>query len=226
MNAIYSALVKAQAQMRAAELDKTNPHYKSKYASLASVWDAIRKPLTDAGLAITQTFSHSDGVLLMVTRLVHTSGESIESVYPINPSRADAQGMGSAITYARRYAISAMVGLTADDDDDGNTVSNVERYERVSKEVKKPVETIEPVKPAAAAKAQPKEADKRKEIVSRIKAVIDSGKWTKDQVSDYCFQSFSTKDSAKLSQDQLILLASVLENSTFDTAIFEADVPL
>lgn len=117
---ISTALAKAQAVMAGAKKDATNPHYKSKYADLASVWEACRKPLADNGIAVVQMTDVSErDEIIVETRLTHTSGEWIEGRLALPVSKADAQGFGSALTYARRYGLSAAVGI-APEDDDGN----------------------------------------------------------------------------------------------------------
>jgi hypothetical protein len=122
---LAEALAKAQAKITHAAKDRENPHFKSKYATLASVWDAVREPLTANGLSVVQTVeSTQDGAFVEVrTHLLHSSGESMESSLKVPVAQRTAQGMGSAITYARRYALAAMVGVAPDDDDDGNAAS-------------------------------------------------------------------------------------------------------
>ena len=114
---LAGALSQAQAAMKSASFDRTNPHFKSKYASLASVVDTIRKPLADNGLSYTQTTEIRDGSLILVTTLRHISGETVKSEYPL-PAQSKPQELGSALTYARRYSLSAIVCIAADDDDD------------------------------------------------------------------------------------------------------------
>ncbi len=119
---LAEALSKAQGSMTAAAKDGKANY--GKYATLDSVWDSARKPLADNGLAVTQATDISEaGDMMLITTLMHTSGEWIGGVYPIRPTQNTPQGMGSAITYARRYSLSALLGLTADDDDDGNAAS-------------------------------------------------------------------------------------------------------
>lgn len=123
INDLAAALAKAQGQMEAASKDSTNPHFKSKYADLASVWSVCRKPLSDNGLSVIQGAEAGDGGLLVTTRLMHASGQWMQSDLLLNPTKNDPQGVGSAITYGRRYGICAMVGIVADEDDDGNAAS-------------------------------------------------------------------------------------------------------
>ena len=117
--ALSAALAKAQGEMQNAPLNKTNPHFKSRYADLAAIRDATVPALSKNGLAVMQYTSMDDsGRMRLHTRLSHSSGEWVESLYPIPLDKP--QVMGSAITYGRRYCWSAMCGISADDDDDGN----------------------------------------------------------------------------------------------------------
>lgn len=116
---LAAALCKAQSQMEGAKKDANNPHFKSKYADLASVWDAIREPLTKNGLSVVQLLRSIQGGVEVETILMHSSGQQISDVFAVPASKNDAQGYGSAATYARRYALMAMVGV-APEDDDGN----------------------------------------------------------------------------------------------------------
>lgn len=115
---LADALAKAQKVIKSAAKDATNPHFKSKYADLPAVWDACREPLTTNGLSVTQTTRVLDnGTMSLVTTLLHTSGEWVEGDYLLNPVKTDPQGFGSAMTYARRYALMAIAGIAPDEDD-------------------------------------------------------------------------------------------------------------
>ncbi|MEM6817234.1 MAG: ERF family protein [Pseudomonadota bacterium] len=120
---LYAALAKAQAQIMGAAKSSNNPFFNSSYADLAAVWDACREPLTDNGLCIMQMPENGpDGTITVRTRLGHESGEYIESCLSLPIGKGDAHGMGSAITYGRRYALSAFVGIPQIDDD-GNAAT-------------------------------------------------------------------------------------------------------
>lgn len=118
---LSSALAKAQGDMQAAIKDCINPFFKTKYADLGSVWDAARPVLSKNGLCVIQTTEILNEKTVMVTTLSHASGQWIKSYLPLNPTKQDSQGMGAAITYLRRYSLSAIVGVVCDDDDDGET---------------------------------------------------------------------------------------------------------
>lgn len=120
-NELFTALSKAQAMIKNAEKDGHNPHFGKAYSTLAGIWDACREPLTKNELCVIQELkSHADGKLFVVTILGHKSGQSHSCVCPVISQRNDMQGYGSAITYAKRYSLAAMVGVaSAEDDDDG-----------------------------------------------------------------------------------------------------------
>lgn len=117
LTTLAGALVKVQAEITGAVKDSTNPHFKSKYADLASVWEACRAPLTTHGFAVLQPVSTVDGAVAVTTLLLHTSGEWISDTLLLRPVAETPQGVGSAITYGRRYGLAAMVGVVPEDDD-------------------------------------------------------------------------------------------------------------
>jgi hypothetical protein len=126
---LVAALSKAQGQMKPASVDgkADTGKYKYTYASLASVMDAIRKPLTDNGLAVIQRTDCDDGGVFLDTILAHSSGEWMASRLFVCTIGTPAQQMGSALTYSRRYALSAMVGVVTDEDDDGQKATEGQR---------------------------------------------------------------------------------------------------
>jgi hypothetical protein len=120
---IAKAIVKAQGEMKPAIKDSTNPFFKSKYADLSSVWAAVA-PFTMNGIAITQLPQASlDGHIVLDTQLTHISGQWLRSRLTMPVAKNDPQGFGSALTYARRYALGCMTGLVTEEDDDGNAAS-------------------------------------------------------------------------------------------------------
>ncbi len=121
LDKIGKALAKAQAEMKPAKFNKVNPHFKSKYADLAAIREATIPALTKNGLALYQGMRLYNGGVVLHTKLIHDSGQTLESDYPIPMDQP--QKMGSAITYARRYCWSAMCGIVADDDDDANAAT-------------------------------------------------------------------------------------------------------
>ena len=125
INELAAALAAAQGEMSGAVKSATNPHFRSSYSDLASVVEAIREPLSKHGLSYVQGLGQfADGCLFVTTRLLHSSGQWIESVnmVPVAGKSINAQALGSAATYGRRYGLQAIVGLPSVDDD-GNSAS-------------------------------------------------------------------------------------------------------
>lgn len=120
-----AALAKAQGSMKPAVFNKINPHYKNKYADFSSCMDACRIPLSENGLAPIQYVETIEGKLYLITMIAHISGQWMKSEFPIVATKMDSQGIGSAMTYAKRYSLCGMIGIVADEDvsndDDGET---------------------------------------------------------------------------------------------------------
>ena len=116
-DALSKALAAAQGEMKNATLNRVNPHFKNRYADLAAIRDAVVPAMSKHGLAVTQTTDMTEAGFFLTTRVAHESGQWMESVYPlaVNPNP---QAMGSQLTYARRYSLSAIAGISADEDDD------------------------------------------------------------------------------------------------------------
>lgn len=122
-NELAAALATAQAEMKPAAMSGRNPHFKSKYATLADILDACRGPLSSNGLAIAQLPVNGEYGIGVTTILMHKSGQSISSTFFVPAQQNTPQGIGSALSYLRRYGLAAMVGVVADDDDDANAAS-------------------------------------------------------------------------------------------------------
>lgn len=117
INELASALCNAQGQMGGAVKDSANPFFKSSYADLTSVIKAIKQPFADNGLSYTQFPVSNENGVGVSTRLMHVSGQWLEMEYTLPTVKKDPQASGSAITYARRYALQSIAGIpTADDD--------------------------------------------------------------------------------------------------------------
>lgn len=117
LDKLAPALCRAQGNIKHAVKDSANPFYKSRYADLTSVWDAIRDSFQAEGLSVSQVTGNLDGIACLETILLHSSGQWISGAIPLNPAKNDPQGVGSAISYFRRYALQAIAGVCADDDD-------------------------------------------------------------------------------------------------------------
>jgi len=117
INELANALCNAQSQMGGAVKDSANPFFKSSYADLTAVIKAIKQPFADNGLSYTQFPVSNENGVGVSTRLMHVSGQWLEMEYTLPTVKKDPQASGSAITYARRYALQSIAGIpTADDD--------------------------------------------------------------------------------------------------------------
>lgn len=121
INDLAAALALAQAEMKNAKLNKVNPHFKSRYADLAEIRDTVTPALSRNGLAVVQGTETDGNAIVVVTRMIHKTGQWIESRFPITYDKP--QTMGSAITYGRRYLLSAICAISADEDDDANAAN-------------------------------------------------------------------------------------------------------
>lgn len=123
MGALAKALAVAQAEMSNAAFNRTNPHFKSKYADLAGIRDTVTPALAKHGLAVIQTVEAGEPTPVLVTRLIHADGGEIVGRYPLPTNYGEPQKFGSALTYARRYSLAALCNIASEEDDDGNEAS-------------------------------------------------------------------------------------------------------
>ncbi|MHC0068705.1 ERF family protein [Nostoc sp. UIC 10890] len=129
MQELIKALIKAKAEFNPIQKDGTNPHYKRKYATLDAVLAAVTSALGKYGLVIIQTTELCESKTVLRTHLYHESGESIASTYPL-PEISDSQKFGAALTYARRYAVCAILSVTADEDNDAEGATTPQKPEQ------------------------------------------------------------------------------------------------
>lgn len=134
INALAAALAKAQGEIKGAIKDSKNPFFKSNYADLASIQDACREPLSKNGLCVMQTTDTDEhGNTYIFTTLAHSSGQWMQGKLKINPQKNDPQAVGSALTYARRYALAAIVGIAQVDDDAESAMNREIEIKHVTK---------------------------------------------------------------------------------------------
>lgn len=116
---LATALAKAQGEVENAKKVSNNPHFKSKYADLATIWDVIREPLTRNGLSVMQLPCEApDGKIGLVTHVLHSSGESISERFFVGlKDVSNPQQVGSALTYMKRYTLLGVAGIASEDDD-------------------------------------------------------------------------------------------------------------
>ena len=120
---LFAALAEAQGRIENATKNAANPHFRSKYADLAEVLNTIRPVFADCGLSLIQSPGYDGSIASVTTVLAHKSGGFIASTASCVPAKADAQGIGSATTYLRRYSAAAIAGI-AQEDDDGNAAAH------------------------------------------------------------------------------------------------------
>lgn len=133
INEIAGAIAKAQAEIENASKNSANPHFRSKYADLAEVLNTVRPVFAKHGLAVIQSPEYGDGVVHVQTTIAHSSGQWMRCDTSAPVSKQDAQGVGSAITYCRRYGLAAMAGIAQEDDDANAAVSGPGRTRNASK---------------------------------------------------------------------------------------------
>lgn len=166
--ALAAALAKAQASIENAKRTSDNPFFKSKYADLADVRAACQSQLSANQLSVIQTCEVADGGVIVATTLVHASGEWIRGRLKVRPVKDDAQSVGSAITYARRYSLAAIVGV-ATEDDDGEAAHGRDAQDA-------PARHQEPPKPAPKATPKPSEAYPRRPMQDATGVTVETVK--------------------------------------------------
>jgi len=178
---LAEALAKAQGSMEGAKKDAKNPFFKSEYSTLHSVWAACRAPLSSNGLSVIQTTEGHEDVTV-VTTLCHSSGQWIRGKLSVKPQKTDSQALGSCITYLRRYALAAIVGLSPVDDDGESAMSRNDINKKIQE--KKP----------APKKSAPK-ADMPKFIAAVSKLTEEKG------INAEIFDSFMLDEKVKSLED-------------------------
>lgn len=193
LNELAKAFVAFQADLKPVGKSATNPFFKSKYAPLEKVMETVQPLLAKHKLAISQFPTNLSGQSALMTILIHESGQTLQGdPFPLLLNKQDSQGQGSAMTYARRYGVMSVLGLVADEDDDGNS--------------HKAVETEAPV-------------EKPTDILARAKGTIFSELETQGYTTAVSKKAFITKVLKKSTIDNLDeadLVMDALENEATD----------
>jgi hypothetical protein len=129
LDKLATAMAAAQAEMSVAVADSTNPHFKSRYADLGAIWGACREVLSKHGLSVIQCPGGEGSTAVLTSYLLHTSGQFIRTTAGV-AVKDGAQPYGSALTYLRRYSLAALVGIVAEEDDDGERAQQPHRQQR------------------------------------------------------------------------------------------------
>jgi hypothetical protein len=163
-NALAAALAKAQGEMKNAGLNKVNPHFKSKYADLPTIRDAVTGVLSKHGLAIAQFTRCGEHGTVLVTRLMHADGGVIDGEFPLPNLSDQPQKMGSAITYARRYSLAAMCGIAAEEDDDAEAATDRGNGAQKAATAHRPTTTTPKAQPPQQPTAAPEPANGKRAL--------------------------------------------------------------
>lgn len=217
---LAKALSVAQSQVKSAELNAVNRYFNnSRYADLAAIWDVCREPLSKNGLCIIQGAETDEKEFVLVTTmLTHISGQWVESKLAMKPKDLSPQAVGSAITYGRRYLLASMVGVVAEDDDDGNTAQGnktdakktgpAQPEQRVNKEVDTKPRTLTPeiLKPEAGKKWVATEKQ-----ITRLKTIAHHSGYTADLAVEIMRKKWGVTSSTALNKEQYDEFCSYME---------------
>ncbi|HSW65242.1 MAG TPA: ERF family protein [Dissulfurispiraceae bacterium] len=176
---LATALSAAQGEMENASKNSLNPHFRSKYADLAEVINTVRPVLSKHGLSVMQFPSYSDGIVHVETVIAHTSGEWMSEKCSAPAQKQDPQGVGSAISYLRRYSLAAVCNL-AQEDDDANAAS------KAPKQAAKPM-------PAPATAQKPAPAPPVKNVQASLATLDDLASYYKEDSEEYILYDINEK---------------------------------
>lgn len=190
INELATALAKAQSEMKHAIKDAKNPFFKSDYATLSSISEACLPFLNKHGIAVTQTTEvYETAGVLLVTTMMHVSGQWISSSYPVHPVKNDPQSLGSALSYARRYSLAGIAGVVVGDDD-----------------AESAMDRNTPEKPkVVATSTNPSEAQ-----LKRLFAIAHKNNWKDEDLRDY-LEKMGMKSTKELSYMQYESLCKNIE---------------
>lgn len=185
---LSEALAKAQGEMKPASFDAQNPHFRSRYATLASIMEACRSSLSQNQIAVVQGTSVIEDRVIVTTMLIHASGEFISDQLSMNIIKDSPQAIGSAITYARRYSLASIAGVVSDEDDDAEAampkenaqkpfkitqVTNLDEHKKTRSDNSQKADAAEKiVKPGTPAQKQNKQADQTQIRIQKIRAIF------------------------------------------------------
>lgn len=220
INELAAALAAAQAAMKGAVRDSQNPFFRSAYADLQSVWEACREPLAKNGLCVIQTAANDGEKIAVETILAHKSGQWVSSSLSAAPAKSDAQGIGSLVSYLRRYALAAMVGVYQCDDDGEAAVGRPPQTRQARQEAaaKRADEAEIITMPAETGKEQqepqqePQKASRRMSLAqlwARAQRIGKDEAWWREALHTCGI----TKEKSTHTQASMAMLADLLDQS-------------
>lgn len=171
---LAKAMAKAQGEIENASKNAKNPHFRSKYADLAEVLNTVRPVMSANGISISQFPAFEQGIASVETIVMHSSGEWMSGVSSAPVSKQDAQGVGSALTYLRRYSLAAIAGIAQEDDDANSAVGGQQRQQQPQRQQQAPAQQA----PAQQAPAQ-MDAAALEKAIEACKAAPDKATLTK-----------------------------------------------
>lgn len=192
---LAAALAKAQGVIQNPIKDKTNPHFKSSYADIASGLDVVRPAFSANGLSVMQIPEIHEDQVIIRTQITHSSGQWIAGFYPVS-KLAQHQAMGGAMTYAKRQALFAMAGIAGDDDDDGNTASEPDRA---------PPKKAEPSYEATA--------DRLIAVIAKQESAVALGEWWINPKVKDAYGSLPTSAKARVDSARTRRLADLQDEA-------------
>jgi hypothetical protein len=196
MKEMISDLIKAQKELKPISKRGKNPHFNSEYAEYEDVVAETKRVLNANNMFVTHVLEFISDRLFLSTKIFHISGETLSSQMPIINKAGTDQGLGSSITYTKRYSLEALLGASSQKDDDGNAATGNEV--------------------PAAKKAGPK-ADTKSELsdaqIKRLFAIAHAHKWTNERVKEYMKFKYATESTKDLSWQNYELLIKAIEAS-------------
>lgn len=219
INELAAALCLAQAEIEGAIKDSKNPFYKSQYADLTSVIDAVKVPLAKYGLSVSQMTDFDEQIEFVETQIMHKSGQWIRGRLPIKSKDATPQAMGSGISYARRYALQAALNVPALDDDAEFAQNRAPKAPKEPDPVKAAINTFGPetiITPKEQTNAPLSQSSKeirpiQAAQVFRINQLITKTKANVPELTKFMRTQWGASELSKLTEDQAQTLIEMLQ---------------
>lgn len=202
---LFTALSKALGEIESIPLNRTNPHFKSKYADLAITIEKSKPSLMKHGLMLIQAVENEGTKYVVESMITHSSGQWLKSKVELILTKQDMQGLGSATTYAKRYAAQSLLFVAGDEDDDGNAAAAGPGQNKTAPQSAKPPAKTPPTSPPGPTPA----------MLKRLYAIGKSMGWKPEAIRVYSMAKVK-RTPGKLSKPQYDKLCETLENAPYD----------